>query len=284
MSLKRIELESSLSLKNFTTIKIGGRAEFFFLINGTDELRQALVEFGPSCNILGNGSNLLIKDSTIIRPVIKLGQRFSYIKRSGDTIEVGASTHLSSLISYCLKHNLSGLENLVGIPATIGGLIALNASAYGREVSSCLVELCLMDREGNIQKLKRADLVFDYRSSSIGERIILWARFNLSESVSLKQQLNILLKKRLSSQDFRYPSCGCVFKNPKAKLAGLLIDSCGLKGATEGDAQVSPKHANFIINRGRARYQDVDCLITKIKSEVYKKYSIILEEEIKRWT
>jgi len=283
MSLRKIELESSLRLKNFTTIKIGGRAEFFFLINGSDELRQVLAEFGPSCYVLGNGSNLLIEDSTIIRPVVKLGERFSYIKRSGSTIEVGASTHLSLLISYCLKHNLSGLENLVGIPATIGGLISLNASAYGRDISSCLVELCLMDIEGNIQKLKREDLVFGYRSSSIGDRIILWARFNLTESKGLKQQVNVLLKRRLASQDFSYPSCGCVFKNPESKPAGFLIDSCGLKGFKKGDAQISSKHANFIINQAGASYQDVDYLIQKIKSEVYKKYSIILKEEIKRW-
>ena len=283
MSLNKTEVDRFVELKNHTTIKIGRKAKYFFVVNSLSDLRKVLFKFSSFWYLLGNGSNLLVNDSVIERAVVKLGQKFNYIKRKDTFLEVGAATSLASVVNYCLRYNLSGLENLVGIPATIGGLLAVNASAYGRDISSDLVEVCLADTKGNIQKLKKEDLIFGYRSSSLEGKTILWARFSLSESKNLRQQLMRLFQHRLTSQDFNYPSCGCIFKNPSLKPAGLLIDSCGLKGFQKGDAQISFKHANFILNRGRARYRDVDYLITKIKSEVYKKYSIILEEEVKRW-
>lgn len=284
MSLKKAEPAKLSELRDYTTIKIGGRAEFFSRVESIDQLGKTLAKLGPSYYLLGNGSNLLVDDSLIKRPVIKLGSGFNYIRSKENYLEVGSATSLASLIGYCLKHNLSGLENLVGIPATVGGLLSLNATAYGGDIASKLSEVCAMDSQGNIVRFKKQDLTFDYRSSSLENYIILWLGLSLSRTDNLKQRLKDFIIKRLSAQDFSLPSCGCVFKNPKLKPAGLLIDSCGLKGLTKGDAQISYKHANFILNRRKAKYQDVDYLIQKIKGEVYKKYSIILEEEIKRWT
>ncbi|MBU1112467.1 MAG: UDP-N-acetylmuramate dehydrogenase [Candidatus Omnitrophica bacterium] len=283
MSLKKIELETNIELKACTTIKIGGKAKFFFLVNNPEELSEVLSEFGSAGYILGRGSNLLVSDSVIEKPVIKLGQGFDYVQNKDGRLVVGAATTLSSLIKYCVKYNLGGLENLAGIPATVGGLVAINASSYGRQISSLIGEIGLSDRWGNIQVLKRKDLVFGYRSSSIGERIVLWASLILPESSEMKESLRGFLAKRLQSQDFSYPSCGCIFKNPEKNSAGFLIDSCSLKGLSKGGARVSSKHANFIVNIGAAKYSEVDYLIKKIKDVVYKKHSIILEEEIIRW-
>lgn len=283
MSLKRIELETNVELRNYTTIRIGGKAKFFFLANSPEELCRILSDFGPAGYILGRGSNLLVSDSPIEQPVIKLGDGFDYIEERNGRLIVGAATTLASLLKYCLRHNLGGLENLAGIPATLGGLLKLNASAYERQISSLIGEVCLSDRWGNIQELKRKDLVFGYRFSSIGERIVLWASLNLADSREVKERLKAFFGRRLKSQDFSYPSCGCIFKNPEKKSAGFLIDSCGLKGMSKGGARVSSKHANFIVNTGSAKYSDVDYLIDKIKDVVYKKHSIILEEEIIRW-
>ncbi|MCF7908746.1 MAG: UDP-N-acetylmuramate dehydrogenase [Candidatus Omnitrophica bacterium] len=284
MSLKRAELTKITELKDYTTIKIGGRASSFFLVNSLQQLRRALSE-SDSYYILGKGSNLLIADTLIEKPIIKLGQEFNYIKKRSDSIvEVGAATSLACLMNYCLRNDLSGLENLVGIPATIGGLLAMNASSYGEEISSKVLEVCLVDVQGNIRKLKRQDLIVGYRYSAIANSIIIWVRFSLSKSKGLKQRLSCFIQERLNSQDFSLPSCGCIFKNPEGESAGLLIEACGLKGVQEGGAQISSKHANFIVNLGGASYRDVDYLIQKIKSEVCNKYSIILDEEIKRWS
>jgi UDP-N-acetylmuramate dehydrogenase len=141
-----------------------------------------------------------------------------------------------------------------------------------------------MKKDGTFKLLSKEQVVFGYRFSSLQGDIILGAEFILFETPGLKQKAGDLFKKRIALQDFSFPSCGCIFKNPFQHKAGFLIDSCGLKGLSRGGACVSPKHANFIINKGLAAYDDVDYLINKIKECVYKKYGITLEEEIKRWS
>ena len=283
MSLKKIEPEHRVSLKDYTSIKIGGDAKHFYEANGLDDLKNASKEFNGSFYLLGKGSNLLIKDTLIEKPVLKLGSEFSFINESRGCLEVGASTPLSSLLQYCLKNNLSGLENLVGIPATIGGLLAMNASSFGTEISACLKDVEVMDKNGEISVLQKDEIDFGYRYCSLQDSIILKARINVVEAKGLRLKMASLFAKRLSTQDFKFPSCGCIFKNPADASVGTLIESCNFKGLKQGNAQVSLQHANFIVNLGGAKYSDVEYLITKIKDQIYKKYSIILEEEIKRW-
>ena len=283
MSLKKIEVESNVDLKQYTHIKVGGKAKYFFRPQAADELRNLINDIGPDFYILGKGSNLLIKDETIRKPVIKLSKGFAFIKQNADYLTVGASTLLSCLVRYCIDNNLGGLHSLAGIPATVGGLLAMNASSFGESVSSYLQEVEVMDKEGEVKVLGKDRIEFGYRFSALCNYIILSAKFKLPKETDLKAQVKALLGQRFSRQDFRFPSCGCIFKNPESESAGFLIDSCGLKGAREADAQVSGRHANFIINLSSAKYKDVDYLIRKIKDQIYKKYSIILEEEIHRW-
>ena len=302
MSSPKNRFEKDVDLRNYTSIKIGGRAKYFYTALSPDCLRKIVENIGSDFYLLGKGSNLLIKDCLIQKPIIKLGDNFSFIrpvrhsiladnqshmskgvKKNGNYLEVGASTFLSSLIKYCLEKNLLGLENLAGIPATIGGLLAMNAASFGRSISAVVEEVTVMSREGDIKKLKSSEITFGYRSSTLEKYIILEAKFKLFSGKNLKRKIRELLEKRINRQDFNFPSCGCVFKNTPEFSAGFLIDSCRLKGELCGDAQVSPRHANFIINLGSAKYKDIIYLIQKIKDQIYKKYSIILEEEIKRW-
>lgn len=283
MSLGGIKLDKKISLSNYTSIKIGGEAKYFYIADNFNDLGDIVSSIDSDFYLLGKGSNLLVADNLIKKPVVKLGRDFSYLREKENLLEIGASTPLSFLIKYCLENNLSGVENLVGIPATIGGLIAMNASSFGQSISSALVEVDVMDKRGCIKTLKRDEITFKYRFSSLQEYIILAARLKLSSGENLKLKLSEFLGERLRRQDFNFPSCGSVFKNPSEFSAGFLIDSLQLKGLRRRDAQISQRHANFIINLGTAKYNDVDYLIQKIKDQIHKKYSIILQEEIKRW-
>ncbi|UCG34822.1 MAG: UDP-N-acetylmuramate dehydrogenase [Candidatus Omnitrophota bacterium] len=285
MSLIKIEQKHNVNLAPFTTIKIGGVAEHFFIAHTSDDLGKIIEECSGQFYLLGAGSNLLISDSFITRPVIKLGEKFCYTKYDGELLEAGAATPVSSVINYTLRRSLSGLEGFAGIPATVGGLVAMNASAFGSDVSSSLVKLQVMDYNANLKVLEREEIKFDYRQSSVkNSMVILRAWFGLNPEADLRSKIDSFLKTRYATQDFEFPSCGCIFKNPPSNAAGFLIESCGLKGLRCNDARVSLKHANFIVNLGKARYQDVDSLIQTVKEKVYNTHQIKLLEEIERWT
>ncbi len=284
MNSKAIELKHNHSLKSLTTIKIGGEARNFFIVNTVDALRKLVIKLKDSYYILGGGSNLLVKDNRLDNGVIKLGEGFDCILQKVKYLEVGAATKLNSLIKYALQNNLGGLDNLAGIPASIGGLVAMNASAFNRDISQLIKNVEVMDKNGEVKQIKREDIIFSYRRSSLSNYIVLKVWFDLPKDNNLKIKINNCMKHRLNTQDFSYPSCGCIFKNPEKFSAGFLIDSCNLKGLRQNDAQISLRHANFIINLGKASYSDVDCLIDRAKEEVHKKFGIILEEEVKRWS
>lgn len=283
MNLKRSEVKSKFSLKEYSTIKIGGVTEKFFIVDDRDDLAQILKESGGDFYLLGGGSNLLINDGLIRKPVVKLGPQFCYIKKDGDLAEAGAGLTLSRVLNYALKNNLGGLQNLAGIPATVGGLLVMNASSFGVSIGDVLDKVEVMDKDGRIKFLAAGKINFSYRYSGLDGNILLRAWFRLIPAAGLKEEISTFLKRRWQTQDFSFPSCGCIFKNPAAGAAGRLIASCGLSGARKNEAQISPKHANFIINLGRAAYNDVDYLIQLAKDKVYRDKGIVLEEEICRW-
>ena len=284
MSLKKIELRHNVELSSYTALRIGGKAKYFFIVDNVDDLRLVLNDIGPEFYLLGAGSNLLVKDNLIKKPVIKLGEGFKFIEKRSGYFSIGSSTKLSFLIKYCIENGLGGLQQLTGIPAEIGGLLSMNASSFGKEISACLKSVAALDRKGNFKVLSKDEVSFGYRVSSLRELIVLSGDFIFNKEKNVKEQFGKFLKKKISSQDFSFPSCGCVFKNPGDGFsAGALIDSCGFKGFVKGAAAVSEKHANFILNFGGANYQDVDYLINKIKETVYKSKGLLLEEEIIRW-
>ncbi|MBP7088824.1 MAG: UDP-N-acetylmuramate dehydrogenase [Candidatus Omnitrophica bacterium] len=283
MNSKKIDVRYNVSLRDYTTIKIGGKAKSFFEIHSPEELLEIIKKTDFSFYLLGNGSNILVKDGIILKPVVKLSSEFNYVRQKENDIEVGASTSLAFLLKYCLNKNLGGLEGLIGIPATLGGLLAMNASSFETSIFSCLKEVDVVDRKFGYKTLRKEDITLGYRFSSLKDYVILKARFNFAKNSFCKDKASEFIRTKIDTQDLGYPSCGCIFKNPPNFSAGLLIDSCHLKGLKRGDAKISYKHANFIINLGAAKYRDVDYLIKKIKETVYQKYKVELEEEIERW-
>lgn len=275
---------TQVNLSKYTTLKIGGQADSFFVVSSEEDICDLLNVCGDDFYVLGNGSNLLVRDDIVLRKsIIFLGERFAYLRMTEQGLEVGAKTMLSELLQFCFLNDLGGIYKLVGIPATVGGLIAMNASAYGISISMFIKQLELVTSGGKIKTLGKEEIDFWYRATSLNKCIILRVWLDLPKENKVKEKTAQAIKQRIASQDLLSPSCGCVFKNPQPYSAGYLIDATGLKGFSRNDAQISIKHANFIINRGKATYQDVDFLINLIKDKVYNKFSVMLEEEVKRW-
>jgi len=292
MPLSVVAWKLDVDLKGLTSFKIGGRAPFFLSAGDSGGLRSALRDCQGDCYFLGGGSNLLVADSRLKKPVLTLGEAFSYIKPAKDgSLEVGAATRLCELTAYCCKNGLAGLEGLAGIPACVGGLLAMNAAGFGSQISDQLVKLAALDKAGRETVLNKADIKWGYRYCSAASCFITKVWFKFLPDAGVKEKTAETLRKRVAAQDYDFPSCGCVFKNPPADSAGQaclpagrLIDACGLKGIKRGGAMISNKHANFIVNTGNASYDDVDYLISLAKEKVAVKFSVELEEEIKRWT
>ncbi|MCF7871026.1 MAG: UDP-N-acetylmuramate dehydrogenase [Candidatus Omnitrophica bacterium] len=285
MVSERIKIKKNVDLDLLTTLGIGGKANYFFLVGTVSDLSKLLKETGPRPYILGNGSNLLIKDGLIKKPVIKLVGKFGQVRKKGNVLEVGSSILLSFLIKYSLKEGLGGLENLAGIPASIGGMLVCGASSFQANIFDYLKEVEVMDFKGKLYKIKKDEINYGYRYSSLSGRIVVGASFSFPGNKSKsKEKIKNIIQKRIALQDFSLPSCGSVFKNPSQAAAGNLIEQVGLKGKRRGGLKISDKHANFIVNLGKGSFQDADYLIQNTKDIVYRKKGIVLEEEIQRWS
>lgn len=277
MRLKEFE-----PLSNHTTYRTGGLSRYFIEPYNLSELFAAL-KFAKDKNffILGAGSNVLFSDKLFDGVVISLKKLNRYVIIKNDKLICGAGCLLDNVINFSVSNNLSGLENLSGIPGSVGGAIYMNAGAFDIEIKDFLTSVKIMDFSGNIKVYKKNDLNFAYRSSGLKDEIVVEAVFTLRKGECLENKRVEILKKRDEKQPLEYPSCGSVFKRPKEGFAGALIENCGLKGYSIGGAEVSKKHANFIINKGNATSSDIYNLINYVKEAVYKKYGIILEEEVK---
>ena len=266
--------------------KIGGPADVLFIPQTFSALRKAVrlaEEYEVPITILGNGTNVLIQDSGIEGLVIKLSElRRTVVKENRITASAGVS--LPYLASLAQKHGLTGLEFAVGIPGTVGGAVFGNAGAHGRSIQDVVSEAAVMDFSGRVTKLGSGDLVFGYRTSAFTkDSIILWASFSLQKGSrkAIRETMDCYLKCRRETQPVGEATAGCVFKNPPEGSAGYFIEKAGLKGLREGNARVSMKHANFIVNEGGATASDVLRLIEKIKEEVLKEFGVELKGEIK---
>lgn len=269
-----------------TTFKIGGPADIWAQPEDADCLKEIL---GLCCQdnirvlVVGNGSNLLVKDKGVNACVINLDTPgFKNIKIENDTVTVGSGFNLNKFLNTLADNNLSGLEFLVGIPATVGGALLMNAGTE-KWISDCVQEVSVMDPKGATSILSRKDLVFRYRGSNLEKYIVLSAKLRLvrSEKSEIHDRMRDYLSEKIKRQELDKPSAGCVFKNPQGDSAGRLIDVSGLKGKNVGDAFVSTKHANFIINAGNASCDDVLKLMDTVRDIVKKDHEVELEPEIK---
>jgi UDP-N-acetylmuramate dehydrogenase len=272
-----------------TWLGIGGPAEFFAEPRSVDELqalvRRAATE-GLPIRLLGGGSNLLVRDEGVKGVVVRLsGQAFSQIQTVKQSITAGAGARLGHVISTAVRAGLGGLETLVGIPGTVGGALHGNSGSHGGDIGQWTCQAEVMARSGEIIQREREDLVFAYRHSSLDELVILQARFQLeeedSQELTKRMQKQWIIKK--SGQPLAHQSAGCIFKNPRGISAGMLIDQSGLKGTRIGGAEVSDRHANFIVVDRDASSNDVLQLIDLMRSRVAEQLGVELELEIEIW-
>ena len=281
-------------LAPLTTWKIGGKADWLVAPKEAIEVQQLLAvgrDYRLPCYFLGAGSNILVGDRGVRGIVIHLTPFLNWIKprkRSGRvlSLEIGAGTPLSAVIRYGVKQSLAGLEFLVGIPGSLGGAWALNAGSQGREIKDLTRSLNIIDSHGQVIKRSRKALDFGYRRLTLnpGEVIVSGLlKVAPGNREEIAREMRTLVKKRRAAQPWQYPSCGSVFKNPPGEYAGRLIEAAGLKGRQQGEAQVSWRHANFIVNRGQARARDVLRLMRVIRQRVQRHSGILLEPEVRFW-
>ncbi len=278
----------------YTTLRIGGKADWFIEVGKPTEMGR-LLEVAQSRDIpwfvLGRGSNLLVADRGVRGVVIRLtaprqGIKVNPLKNNQVHLEVEAGVHLSRLVGWGLKNHLKGLEFLAGIPGSVGGAWAMNAGSYGKEMKDVTTYLKIVSPGGGMVQKKRKQLSFGYRNLKLepGEVILSGGlKVSLGEAEAIEQETRRLWAQRRSAQPLGQASCGSVFKNPPGSFAGELIEKAGLKGVEKGMAQISPRHANFIINRGGARAGDVLFLMNLIRARVRKQFRILLEPEIRLW-
>ncbi len=276
------------SMANHTTFKIGGNAPLYIEVYKPSQLSEIVrlcAEKNVKYFLLGNGSNLLISDKGIDYVVIRLKGDFKSINiLDSTTIYCGAGASLASLCREAENNGMSGLEFAWGIPGTVGGAAFMNAGAYGGEMKDVVYSVHHIDKEGKLGTIKSSDLDFSYRHSVYKENgyiiIGITLKLKVDNKISIRNKMDDFMDRRKSKQPLEYPSAGSVFKRPEGNFAGTLIEQCGLKGKTIGGAQVSEKHAGFIINVGGATCSDVEQLIEHIQSTVKEKTGYVLEREI----
>lgn len=271
-----------------TTFGIGGPALLLRPRNRA-ELQAAMTlcrEAGEEPFILGRGSNLLVSDSGISRPVIQLDGDFTAITREGNTLRCGAGASLIAVCRAAAENSLSGIEWGYGIPGSLGGGVYMNAGAYGGEMKDILTEVTFLDEAGEYRTLPAAELSLSYRHSIFEDRpgtVIVGAVLTLTpgDPAAIRAAMEDYMSRRREKQPLEYGSAGSTFKRPVGNYASALVDQCGLKGLSVGGAEVSRKHAGFIINRGGATAADVRELIAEVQRIVREKTGYTLECEIK---
>ncbi|TRZ95980.1 UDP-N-acetylmuramate dehydrogenase [bacterium] len=278
-----------VKLAGYTTFKIGGPARFFFEPDSLKELLEALAfakNKGIPVVILGAGSNILVSDSGLDGLVIKLsGRDFKLLRINGVYMQAGCGLKLNQLLIGAKNKSLSGFEFLAGIPGTLGGALMGNAGARGKSIGDLVEELRVLDYNGKIKLLKKDQLKFSYRKSNLHKYIIVSAKLKLAPGKQDEIALLIsqFLRQRARTQENNLPNAGCIFKNPTKAVAGKLIEACGLKSKAAGGAVISKVHANFILNRGRAKSKDVLSLMHLMRDEVKRRFKVNLEPEIILW-
>lgn len=281
---KGIAYRKEQPLAQYTTLKIGGKADYILFPNEDNimDLLEMAKNEGVPFFVIGGGSNILVSDRGY-RGLIIITKNMKRIKIEGNTITLGAGFSLGRLLAFMLKNKLSGMEGLVGIPGTVGGAVFGNAGSYGYEIKDCLKEIEIINENLELIKLKKESINFKYRSSDLPENIFIrYVSFEFKEDKgdTYEKMKQFLAQKRLT-QPLRERSAGCVFKNPQGISAGYLIDKAGLKGTRIGDIAVSQIHANYFINLGNGRAEDFIRLMDIVRERVFKIFSIELTPEIR---
>lgn len=282
------QLVANEPMSRHTTFKIGGEADMYVSVESVEEL-CALIRLAKEKDVcytvIGNGSNLLVSDSGIRGLVIEIGQGLAEYEVKGNTVYAQAGILLKKLASVAASESLSGLEEVSGVPGTLGGGIFMNAGAYGGELKDTVKKVTYVDDSGEIHTITNEECEFGYRKSifSGGGKYIVSAELELKkgDSSEIAEKMADYTKRRREKQPISYPSAGSTFKRPEGNFAGTLIEKAGLKGYTSGGAMVSELHAGFVINNGGATAQDVIDVIEHTKKTVLEKFRVELEPEVR---
>ncbi len=276
-------------LSKYTTFKIGGAASAVITVESITVLSQLLAlcrEHGVQRMIIGNGSNLLADDDGYDGVVLKLEGDFKSITSDGEIVRCGSGVTLATLCKFARDHSLGGIEFAWGIPGTVGGAAFMNAGAYGGEMKDVILSTSYITSDGITGSYVGGENDFSYRHSVYSDKdyVITAVTFKLAvdDPVLIKERMDDFMTRRKTKQPLDYPSAGSVFKRPEGFYAGQLIEECGLKGYSIGGAQVSEKHAGFIINKGGATCSDVCRLVEHIQKTVKENKGVTLECEIRR--
>jgi UDP-N-acetylmuramate dehydrogenase len=285
------EIRRAVPMSEHTSFRVGGKVDYLAFPEGPEDL-QGILEWcgqqGIPTFILGNGTNLLVRDGGIRGMAISLSRGFLRVEEvergpEGSLVLAEAGQSLGKLVEFSWKKGLAGLEFAAGIPGSVGGALYMNAGAFRGEIKDVLDCVRLLGPDGLVSERRRGDWKFDYRSMGLEKgEVILGGKFRLSaeNGQAVKNRIEEIIRQRTSKQPYDLPSAGSVFKNPPQVPAGKLIEEAGLKGYRIGDAQISEKHANFIVNRGRARAQDILALIELARKKVQQEKGVWLEMEI----
>lgn len=274
-------------MKKHTSFRIGGPADIMALPQSEQELQSLLLkaaEFKVPVTLIGNGSNLLVRDKGIRGLVIKLGNMLNAFQAEGNTLTFGSGVSLAMASRKAAELSLSGMEFAVGIPGSIGGAVYMNAGAYDGDMAKVVTRVRVMNMAGEVSELETSELDFGYRHTALqgSGRIVLAVTVQLSagDKEAIAEKMADFSNRRITKQPLELPSAGSMFKRPPGYFAGTLIDQTGLKGYTVGGAQVSTKHAGFVVNIGGATANDVLQLISDVQDKVFAAHGVHLEPEV----
>ena len=279
-----MKIIKNAKMKEYSNMKVGGTAKELIFIDDKKELKEIL-QTRSNIFLLGNGTNTLINDGNLDISFLSL-KRLKNItveekKGDYDLVRVEAGLDLDDLIDFMEKNDYSGLENITGIPGSVGGLVNMNGGAYGTEIFDCIEEVEVCKNDGEIVKIKTADLNFKYRTTEIKENkwIVVSALFKFGFGFD-KAASEDKREQRKTKHPLDLPNLGSTFKNPEGTFAAKLISDAGLKGYRVGDVEISPKHPNFVTNLGNAAFNDIISVIEHVKEVVFEKFGVKLETEI----
>ncbi|MFW6189537.1 MAG: UDP-N-acetylmuramate dehydrogenase [Planctomycetota bacterium] len=281
--------QTPVALRRLTTLGVGGEPALYLRPSNGEQLAEALAECrrrGLRWRVIGGGSNLLVEGGPLPCAVLHVqSPGFHFLRADGARLHAGAGTATAALAAFCRRRGLGGAEWLAGLPGTLGGAVAGNAGAWGHHISEILTRVRLIDAEGRARTLSRDELDFSYRRCGLRGVVLTEVEVQMQPRppAQVARRTADYARRRAESQPLSSASAGCIFKNPPGECAGRLIDRCGLKGCRVGDAEVSGRHANFVINRGRATAADVLRLIDRMRNKVLKRFGVELELEVRHW-
>ena len=278
----------NVSMQHHTSFRIGGPADLMILPADAHQIRHTLQkcqEYNVPLLVIGNGSNLLVRDKGIRGVVLKIANSYGQVWAEGHTLRAQSGILLSALAYFALNASLTGMEFASGIPGTLGGAVFMNAGAYGEEMKDVILQASVLTKAGETVWMKAADLALGYRTSMLQETFGIVLEVHLAlrpgDADQSRELMADLARRRREKQPLAYPSAGSAFKRPVGYYTGKLIQDAGLKGMRVGDAQISELHSGFIINLGQATAQDVLTLIGRVQERVKKTYGVDLNPEIR---